>query len=433
MIKRYTLPEMGKIWTDQRKFETWWIVEREVCRVQCKRGLIPEADLEIIEKKASFSTERIDEIEEKVKHDVIAFLTDLSENIGESARYIHMGMTSSDLLDTALAVQLSEAGELVLRRIDKLIKTLDRKAEEFRHTLMVGRSHGVHAEPITFGLKFLLWEEEIKRHRERLNLALSNIKVGKISGAVGTYQHLDSEVETAVCRNLGLKPEPVSNQVVQRDRHAFFISTMAVIGSSIEKIATEIRHLQRTEVLEAEEYFSTGQKGSSAMPHKRNPVLTERICGMARLLRGFSISAMENVSLWHERDISHSSVERVIIPDSCICLDFLLYEINRVLENLMVYPEKMLINLNLTRGLIFSQEVLLALIGKGLTREEAYRITQENAMAAWKSDKNFKDILLRSDEVKKYLTQKEIENLFDFDKIINLADNIFKRYRGENE
>ena len=434
MHPRYILPEMGRIWSEQNKFETWWLVEREVCRVQSERDLIPKKDLENIEKKAAFKIERISEIEEEVKHDVIAFLTNLSENIGESARFIHKGMTSSDLLDTALALQLSEAGELILRRLKNLIDVLNQRANEFKTTLMIGRSHGVHAEPITFGLKFLIWREEVCRHKERLELALTGVKVGKISGAVGTYQHISPDVEQIVCRNLGLKSEPVSNQIVQRDRHAFFISTLALIGSTLEKIATEVRHLQRTEVLEVEEYFSTGQKGSSAMPHKRNPILTERICGLARLLRGYSISAYENVPLWHERDISHSSAERIIIPDSCLCIDFILYEISRVIKNLVVYPENMLKNLDMTRGLIFSQEVLLALVDKGLSREKAYKIVQDVAMEVCEKGAHFKEELMKYKGVTDYLSPGEIEKLFDLKKIVDRAEDIFERYyesRGE--
>ena len=432
MITRYTLPEMGKIWSEQYKFETWLKVELEVCRVQHQRGLVPKEVLNEIENKASFTVERISEIEEEVKHDVIAFLTNISENVGESARYIHKGMTSSDLLDTALALQLSESGSLILEKLKRLIGILDYKAREYKDLLMIGRSHGVHAEPITFGLKFLIWKEEMLRHIERFKLALSDVKAGKISGAVGTYQHIEPEVEELVCKNLGLGAEPVSNQVVQRDRHAHFVSTIALIGASIEKIATEIRHLQRTEVREVEEYFSKGQKGSSAMPHKRNPVLTERICGLARLLRGYAQSALENVPLWHERDISHSSVERVILPDSCICIDFILYEISRVLENLIVYPDNMIRNLEKTKGLIFSQVVLLALIEKGLSREEAYKIVQRNGMEAWNSDASFKDLLISDKNLHQYLTSDEIEQLFDLKEVLERIDGIFKRAKKRN-
>ncbi len=427
MVERYTLPEMGKIWSEQNKFETWWQVELEVCRVQYERGVIPAEDFSNIETKASFKVERILDIEEEVKHDVIAFLTNIAENVGESSRYIHKGMTSSDLLDTALAIQMTQSGELLRKRIVKLIDVLEKRAEEFKHTLMIGRTHGIHAEPITFGLKFLIWKKEMERNLRRFDLAVEDIKVGQISGAVGTYQHLDPIVEEMTCKNLGLEAAPISNQVIQRDRHAAFISCMAIIGTTLDKIATEVRHLQRTEVLEAEEFFSKGQKGSSAMPHKRNPILTERICGMARLLRGYAITAMENVALWHERDISHSSAERVILPDGCITLDFLLAQTTKVIENLVAYPENMMKNLNQTKGLIFSQEVLLALVQKGLLRETAYKLVQENAMQVWEKDMDFKQLLLEDKKIREYLNEKEIVKLFDLDKILKRVDIIYKK------
>ncbi len=427
MINRYTLPEMGKIWSDRHKFETWWQVECEVCRVQAERGEIPIEDFKIIEDKANFNVERILEIEKEVKHDVIAFLTNVSEYVGEPARHIHKGMTSSDLLDSALALQLADAGELILDKMNKIIGVLELKAREYKDMLMIGRSHGIHAEPITFGLKFLIWKEEMQRNLKRFKLALEDVKVGKISGAVGTYQHLDIDVEQKVCENLGLKAAPISNQIVQRDRHAFFVSTLAVVGSTLEKIAVEIRHMQRTEVLEAEEFFSKGQKGSSAMPHKRNPILTERICGMARLIKGYAQTAFENVALWHERDISHSSAERVILPDTCITIDFILYETTRVLENLMVYPENMMKNLNLTRGLIFSQEILLLLIEKGVSREKAYQLVQKNAMQVWREGKDFKDLLLNDNEIKQFLKDSEIRSKFNLDKILARVDLIYKK------
>ncbi|MFP4548225.1 MAG: adenylosuccinate lyase [Fidelibacterota bacterium] len=429
MIARYTLPEMGKIWSDQSKYEAWWKVELEVCRVQYERGVIPEEDFKNIEEKAGFKVERILEIEEEVKHDVIAFLTNVAENVGDSSRFIHKGMTSSDLLDTALALQLAEAGDLIREKIVALINVLGKRALEFKQTLMIGRSHGIHAEPITFGLKFLIWKKEMERNLRRFDLALEDVRVGQISGAVGTYQHLEPEVEIRTCEKLGLTPAPVSNQVIQRDRHANFVSTLAVIGSTLDKIAVEIRHLQRTEVLEAEEYFSKGQKGSSAMPHKRNPILTERISGMARLLRGYAITAMENVALWHERDISHSSAERVILPDGCITLDFLLTQTTKVLKNLLVYPENMMKNMNLTNGLIFSQEVLLKLVEKGLTREKAYKMVQDNAMQVWREKKDFKTLLLQDDAIMKYLSKAEVEELFSFDKLLNRVNQIFEKVK----
>jgi adenylosuccinate lyase len=429
MIERYTLPEMGKIWSDQSKYEAWWQVELEVCRVQYERGVIPAADFKNIEEKAAFNVERILEIEEEVKHDVIAFLTNIAENVGESSRFIHKGMTSSDLLDTALALQLAQAGDLLREKIVSLIEILGKRALEFKETLCIGRSHGIHAEPVTFGLKFLIWKKEMERNLRRFDLALEDVKVGQISGAVGTYQHLDPEVEMRTMEKLGLTAAPVSNQVIQRDRHAHFIATLATIGSTLDKIAVEIRHLQRTEVLEAEEYFSKGQKGSSAMPHKRNPILSERISGMARLLRGYTVTALENVALWHERDISHSSAERVILPDACITLDFLLTQTTKVLSNLLVYPDHMMKNLNLTRGLIFSQEVLLKLVEKGLVREKAYKMVQDNAMQVWREGKDFKTLLLQDSAIMAYLTKEEVEDLFGFDKLLNRVNQIFEKVK----
>ena len=429
MIARYTRPEMGQIWSDENKYATWWKVELEVCRVQHQRGLIPDEAFREIESRASFQVARILEVEQEVRHDVIAFLTNVSENIGPTARFVHKGLTSSDLLDTALALQLSEAGELILTDLKQLENLLDAKSIEYKDCLMIGRTHGVHAEPITFGLKLLNYREEIARHIRRFNLALSDIKVGKISGAVGTYQHIEPEVEERVCRNLGLRPAPVSNQIIQRDRHAFFLTTLALIGATLDKIATEIRHLQKTEVLEVEEFFAKGQKGSSAMPHKRNPVLSERICGLARLLRGYSVTALENISLWHERDISHSSNERLILPDACICADFILNETINVLTNLQVYPQNMRRNLEHTRGLIFSQEIMLALVEKGATREEAYAIVQKNAMQVWQSDADFRGLLLKDQDVLKWLTPAEIEQYFNYDKILTRIDGIYERIK----
>jgi len=427
MIERYTRPEMGRIWSDEYKYSCWWRVEREVCRVQFKRGVIPPEDWQAIDSKAGFSVDRILEIEAEVKHDVIAFLTDVAEHVGPASRFIHKGLTSSDLLDTALALQLGDAGELLLRQLETLITLLGAKARQYKNQLMIGRTHGVHAEPISFGLKFLIWREEFRRHRERLSLAVRDVKVGKISGAVGTYQHLDPEIEQQVCKNLGLAAAPISNQIVQRDRHAHFVATLALIGASLEKIATEIRHLQRTEVLEAEEFFSKGQKGSSAMPHKRNPILSERICGMARLLRGYALSALENVALWHERDISHSSAERVLLPDSCITLDFMLAESSRVLENLKVYPENMRRNMELTGGLIFSQELLLALVARGMTREKAYALVQKHAMTAWNEGKDFKGLIQADREIADTLSYAEIEELFSTDKLLAKIEMIYQK------
>ncbi len=424
---------MGKIWSEDNKYRTWWKVELEVCRVQHERGLIPTDSFREIESRATFRVDRILEIEEQVKHDVIAFLTNVGESIGPAARFVHKGLTSSDLLDTALALQLREAGDLLLEDLTRLEQVLTEKSLAYKDCLMIGRTHGVHAEPITFGLKLLIYREEVTRQIKRLKLAIDDVKVGKISGAVGTYQHIDPEVEERVCRNLGLKPAAVSNQIVQRDRHAFFVMTLALIGATLEKIATEIRHLQKTEVLEAEEFFSKGQKGSSAMPHKRNPILSERICGMARLLRGYSITALENVPLWHERDISHSSNERIILPDACICADFIINETIKILSNLLVYPENMRRNLEKTRGLIFSQEILLALVEKGASREDAYTLVQNNAMQVWQGDADFRELLLKDKEVLKWLTPAEIETYFNHDKIFARINGIFEKLsRGQN-
>ena len=427
MIERYTTNEMGRIWSDQNKYDTWFKVELAVTEVLCKDGIVPAEDLKIIKSKASFSVDRILEIEEETHHDVIAFLTNLSENIGPSSRFIHLGMTSSDLLDTALALLCKESGQIILSKLQTFHKNLCNLAIQHKDTFQIGRSHGVHAEPITFGLKLALWSEEIKRHIERFSYALSDIQYGKISGAVGTYQHLDPSVEERACKKLGLKPSSVSNQVVQRDHHANFLSAIALIGCTIEKIAIEIRHLQRTEVLEAEEFFAKGQKGSSAMPHKRNPIITERLTGFARLLRSNAMAAMENVALWHERDISHSSVERIIIPDSTNLMDYMLIKVNKLFENLIVYPENMLKNLNLTNGLIFSQEVLLILVQKGLTREDAYKLVQKNAMQVWEQKKDFKTLLKSDKDILNLLTENEIDSLFDLNKVLVNINKVFKR------
>ena len=428
MIERYTRPEMGKIWNDQFKLETWLKIEILTCEARTEMGDIPKSDLEQIKSKSNFDLKRVLEIEETTKHDVIAFLTNVAEYVGAASRHIHYGMTSSDVLDTALAYQMKIAGELLLKNLDHLKQVLKKRALEHKKTICVGRSHGIHAEAYSMGLKFALWYEETKRNIERLQHAIGSISTGKISGAVGTFEHLSPKVEEYVCKKLGLKPEPVATQVVQRDRHAEFLSVLAIIGSSLEKIAIEIRHLQRTEVLEAEEFFSKGQKGSSAMPHKRNPIVSERITGIARILRGNSIAALENVALWHERDISHSSVERVIIPDSCIALDYALGLTIKLVDNLIIYPENMLKNLNLTRGLIFSQTVLLKLTEKGMSREDAYQLVQTSAMKVWEdSTKNLKDELVNSLEVKKFLSKEEIDGLFDSNKLLKNVDYIFSR------
>lgn len=428
MIDRYTRPEMGKIWNDQFKLETWLKIEILACEARAEMGDISKVDMEQIKTKSNFDLKRVLEIEEITKHDVIAFLTNVAEYVGPASRHIHYGMTSSDVLDTALAIQMKTAGELLLKDLYVLKEVLRKRAIEHKKTICVGRSHGIHAEAYSMGLKFALWFEETKRNIKRLQHAIESVSTGKISGAVGTFEHLSPKIEEYVCKKLGLKPEPVATQIVQRDRHAEFLSVLAIIGSSLEKIAIEIRHLQRTEVLEAEEFFSKGQKGSSAMPHKRNPIVSERITGIARILRGNSIAALENVALWHERDISHSSVERIIIPDSCIALDYALGLTIKLMDNLIIYPENMLKNLNLTRGLIFSQSVLLRLTEQGMSREDAYQIVQTSAMKVWEDlSSNLKDELSNSKEVKKFLSQKDIDELFDPNKLLKNVDYIFSR------
>ncbi|NIA28610.1 MAG: adenylosuccinate lyase [Actinobacteria bacterium] len=413
MIYRYTRPEMGAIWTDENKYRTWLKVEIAVCEAQAELGYVPQEAVGNIKNTANFSADRIAEIEKEVKHDVIAFLTNVAEHVGPDSRFIHLGMTSSDLLDTALALQMREAGNIIVRDLEKMRQVLKDAAIKYKDTVCVGRSHGIHAEPTSFGLKFALWYDEMGRNLVRMKTAINSISVGMISGAVGTYAFVDPKVEELVCKSLGLKPASISTQVIQRDVHAEYLTTLALIGCTLEKIAVEIRHLQRTEVLEAEEPFSKGQKGSSAMPHKRNPIGSENISGLARLLRTNSLAAMENVALWHERDISHSSVERIILPDSTILEDYMLNRLAKILENLVVYPENMLRNLNLTKGLVYSQPLLLALINKGITREVAYKWVQSGAMKCWKEKRDFKDIVLSNSRITKVLEQDEIENCFD--------------------
>jgi adenylosuccinate lyase len=428
MIERYTLPEMGKLWSDQFKYNTWLKVEILACEARSSMGEISKEDLELIKQNARFDIKRILEIEETTKHDVIAFLTNVSENLGPESRHIHYGMTSSDILDTTLAVQMKSSGELLLNRLNELKSELKKRANQHKYTICVGRSHGMHAEPTTMGLKFALWYEETKRNITRLQSAVNIISVGKISGAVGTFEHLSPKVEEYVCNKLGLSPSSISTQVIQRDRHAEFISTLAIIGATLEKIAIEIRHLQRTEVQEVEEYFSKGQKGSSAMPHKRNPIISEKITGLTRILRSNASASLENVVLWHERDISHSSVERIIIPDSCIALDYMLDLMSNLIKNLIIYPDNMIKNLNLTKGLIFSQTVLLKLINKGVSRENAYRIVQNASMEVSNDkNKNLKGELSRSAEVNTYLSPEEINNIFNSNSLLKNVDYIFSR------
>ncbi len=426
MIERYSLPEISNIWTDEERFRIWLDIEIAACEANNKLGFVPDEALSEIKSKAKFNTKRILEIEEEVKHDVIAFLTNIAEYVGPAARFIHYGMTSSDVLDTALAVQMLKSGQLIQEQLKNLTKVVKKRAVEFKNTVMIGRTHGVHAEPITFGVKMAVWYCELVRQQGRLDSAIESIRVGQISGAVGTYAHIDPSVEKHVCKKMDLKPAPVSTQVLQRDRHAHFLTTLAIIGGTLEKIAVEIRHLQRTEVLEAEEGFSKGQKGSSAMPHKKNPIISERISGMARLLRGNAHAAMENMALWHERDISHSSVERVIIPDSTILLYYMLKKTTDLINNLNVFPENMINNLSRTNGLYNSQVVLLALTQKGVSREDAYRIVQRNAMYVWNNKVDFAEIIKEDSDIKKYLSIEEIDELCSLEKKISKIDYIFK-------
>jgi len=418
---------MAAIWSQENKYQKWLDVEVAACEAMVKLERIPAGAVETIKAKAAINVARIDEIEKITKHDVIAFVSSLTEIIGEDGRFIHMGLTSSDVLDTALAVQLKEASDLLLSDLDQLLAVLKRRAFEHKRTLMIGRSHGIHAEPITFGLKMALWYQEMQRNRARLERARETVCTGKISGAVGTFSFIDPFVEEYVCEKLGLKPAPVSSQIVQRDRHAEFFSTLAIIASSLDKFAQEIRLLQRTEVREAEEYFSPGQKGSSAMPHKRNPVLSENISGLSRLVRSYAVAALEDVALWHERDISHSSVERVIGPDATIVLDFMLGRFTGLMDKLVVYPERMTANLNMTHGVIFSQMVLLALIEKGTTREDAYAIVQKNAMTSWRDGIEFRQLIAQDASVRKHLNEKDLDAIFNVNNFLKHLDYIFDR------
>lgn len=431
MIPRYTREEMGKIWEPENRFRKWLDIELLVCEALNKLGEIPNSSLKNIRKNASFDIERIDEIEREVKHDVIAFLTSVSEHVGDDARYIHMGITSSDILDTSLSLLLKEASMLMIKDIERLLAVLKKKAFKHKQTVMIGRTHGIHAEPITFGFKMALWYEEMKRNLTRMRRAKENISYGKISGAVGTFAHTSPFVEENVCKKLGLKPAPVSTQIIQRDRHAEFFATLAIIASSLDNFAQEIRLLQRTEVGEAEEFFSKGQKGSSAMPHKRNPVLSENLSGLARVVRSHALTAFENVTLWHERDISHSSAERVIGPDSTILIDFMLNRFTSIVEQLVVYPKQMEKNLNLTNGIFFSQAIMLRLVKKGLSRENAYRVVQKSALKAWDEGKDFKNVIGKDSAVKKYLSKKEIEQSCNMKNYLKHIDDIFLRVFGK--
>ncbi len=419
---------MGELWTDEYKFQTWLQVEIAVCEAQAQLGRIPAEAVATIKEKAKFDVDRILEIEAEVRHDVIAFLTNVNEYVGDAGRYIHVGMTSSDVLDTALSLQIVASHQLILTHVENLIQAIRYKAQEHRDTVMIGRSHGIHAEPMTFGFKLAGWLAEMQRHRERLNRISEEIAVGQISGAVGTYANIDPEVEEITCQLLGLKPDTASTQVISRDVHAEFIMTLAGVGASIERFAVEIRNLQRTDVLEVEEFFAKGQKGSSAMPHKRNPIKSERLTGMARILRGNAVAALENVALWHERDISHSSVERVIFPDSCILTHFMLVETTKLIKKLQVYPENMKRNMNLYGGVVFSQRVLLTLVEKGINREDAYRIVQTNAHQAWNTPGgNFQKLLESDPQVKEKLTPEEINECFNPDYQLRNLSKVYQR------
>jgi adenylosuccinate lyase len=431
VIPRYSREKMTAIWSQENKYQKWLDVEVAACEAMAKLGKVPAQAVDTIKSKAVIDVARIDEIEKITKHDVIAFVSSLTEKIGEDGRFIHMGLTSSDVLDTAFAVQLKEAAQILLDDLDQLLAVLKRRAHEHKNTLMIGRSHGIHAEPITFGLKMALWHQEMLRNRARLARAKETVSCGKISGAVGTFSFIEPVVEEYVCKKLGLTPAPVSSQVVQRDRHAEFFTTLAIIASSLDKFAQEIRLLQRTEVREAEEYFSPGQKGSSAMPHKRNPVLSENISGLSRLVRSFAVAALEDVALWHERDISHSSVERVIGPDATIVLDFMLGRFTGLIDKLVVYPERMLANLYMTNGVIFSQMVLLSLIEKGTTREDAYAVVQKNAMKSWQEGIDFKSLLAQDEIVRKYLNENDLDGIFDVNNFLKNLDFIFERVFGK--
>jgi len=426
MIERYSRPQMKKIWSDENKFDQWLKVEIAVCEAWAELGEIPQEDIVKI-RKAGYNLNRIAEFLKVTHHDVTAFLNSVAESLGEESRFVHLGLTSSDVIDTALSLQLTQAVDILSEDVAELISVLKNKAVEHKYTIMMGRTHGVHAEPTTFGLKIALWSEEMKRNAQRLAEARKNISVGKISGAVGTYATVPPQVEKIACARLGLAPAPISSQIIQRDRHAHFLTTLAIIASSLEKFATEIRGLQRTEVREVEEPFETGQTGSSAMPHKRNPELCERICGLARLIRGHALTSLENIALWHERDISHSSAERIILPDSGLALDYMLSIFTSIMKGLKVYPENMRRNIELSQGLVFSQRVLIALINKGLTREEAYKMVQDPAMKAWEEKKGFLSLLEANRRITAHLSKKELNSLFDYGYYLKHVDEVFER------
>jgi adenylosuccinate lyase len=427
MIERYCLPKMAKIWQDEFKFNTMLAIELLALEALTRQKKIPRDAFKRINKKAKFNLREIERIEQKTQHDVVAFVTNLAQYIGPDAKYLHLGLTSSDILDTTLGVQLKEASDILIEDLGRLLKILARKAKNYKDMVCIGRTHGVHAEPTTFGLKLALWFDETKRNLERLLRVKDEVSIGKVSGAVGTYANVEPQIESYVCHKLGLKPAKISTQIIQRDVYAQYLATLAIIGSSLEKFATEIRHLQRTEVLEAEEPFAKGQKGSSAMPHKRNPVICERICGLSRVLRANALVSMENINLWHERDISHSSAERIILPDSTILLDYMLNKFMEVISGLMVYPDNMLANLVKTHGLIFSQRVLLELMDRGMTRTKAYDLVQKCAMKTWKDGSDFKKILLQDEEAAKFLNRKALDKIFDLDYYLRNVNKIFRK------
>ena len=426
MIDRYSRPAMKRVWSDENKYQKWLDVELAVAEAWTEEGVIPPDDMAKL-RAAKYNHQRMMEIFETTQHDVTAFLTSITEGLGPEGRWLHLGMTSSDMLDTAQALQMVEAGGLLLTELDAAIQALETQAVKYKDTIMMGRTHGMHAEPITFGLKLALWWEELRRQRARLVDACESIRVGKISGAVGTHATLPPSVEDRVCQRLGLQVAPVSNQVIQRDRHAHFVTTLALVAASLEKFATEIRGLQRTEIHEVEEPFGSGQTGSSSMPHKRNPELAERICGLARLIRGHSITALENVALWGERDISHSSAERIILPDSCLALDYMLSIFTRIIKDLRVLSDRMWANVESSRGLIFSQRTMLALVDKGLAREDAYKVVQRNAMQSWDENLDFRDLLKSDAEAQSYLSREEMEEIFDYDYYTRFIDDTFQR------
>ena len=427
MINRYSREEISKIWDLNTKFDYYLKVELAVCDAYAKLGVISQETADEIREKAKFSVERIDEIEREVRHDVIAFLTCVNESLGDLGRYVHVGLTSSDVIDTAFALQIQDSGKIIEKDFEDTITTLKKLADKHRNTICIGRSHGIHAEVMTFGVKMCSWIDILERQKDNFTHALEQIRVGQISGPVGTYSNISPDVEKITCQNLNLKPARISTQIIARDYHAYFMQSLALIASVLEQFATEIRHLQRTEVLELEEGFGKGQKGSSAMPHKKNPVLSENLCGLARVVRANSIAALENVPLWHERDISHSSTERIIFPDSLILVDFMLNRFNSVMENIVVHEKNMLKNTDKFGGIVFSQKVLLTLVSKGLTREEAYIIVQRNALDAFQNDGDFKANLLKDSEVRKYLSESEIEQIFDKNSFLSNIDKIYSR------